>query len=401
VNDNPPGNSLPGYASEPKIKEAILASGLPVQARVASLLVGRFTVDEEWAFVDRQEGKLRTLDLHAAIGGQKPMIGRVQPRADPVVDLLIECKQSTSPYVFLRGRAGIGRLHVPMTAGLPSDQIQIGMDRTQSIYSVPVVEALGLDKHPFLTNPAPISRYLSRALPVKNGTSLDYGGGEAYSSTVEPLMSSLFYFRRHVKPIPTFQYFDCHAVFALCVLAAPMVLATAGDTDVELEMAPWVRLIREEADPSAHPFDRSQRYAIDYVHIDFLPMYIADNLLPFAVEYQRRVYARHRVLADGRGYLTEADVDEGQTFRNIRYVPQSKRLKASPFYLWRVVRFTLRDALMAGRLRSQARRNGPSRQAADDRRPLPSHRPRSAQRRRSRRRAASPGNLGQAVGRRS
>jgi hypothetical protein len=44
---NPSSNACPPFADETKIKHAVLASGLPTQARVGALLRGTFDVDEE------------------------------------------------------------------------------------------------------------------------------------------------------------------------------------------------------------------------------------------------------------------------------------------------------------------------------------------------------------------
>jgi hypothetical protein len=44
---NPSSNAYPPFADETKIKHALVASGLPTQARVGALLRGTFDVDEE------------------------------------------------------------------------------------------------------------------------------------------------------------------------------------------------------------------------------------------------------------------------------------------------------------------------------------------------------------------
>jgi len=300
-NPNPSGNALPKWASEPIVVAAIEASGLPIQSRVAAMLRPDFAVNEEWGFVDRNEGTLRTLDVHAERRDMGWIGGGEQPRVQPVVDLLIECKQSQAPHVFIE--SAVTDTRFPVVAGLPHDEVVMWTDDDISTYSWKIVGALGLETHPFLNQPAPYSRYVSRTRPTKNGAEAEFGSGEAYSQTVEPLMSSLTYFQQHVAPSPSQAYFDCHAVFAICVLASPMVVARVAGGGVAIELQPWVRLVREEAHPTAHRFERSQRSAIDYVHIDFLSTYVQDHLLPFARLFDERVLTLGSVIASGKGFV--------------------------------------------------------------------------------------------------
>ena len=57
---NPPVNSLPAGLAEAAVIDAVARSGYPLQLRVASLLRRlKFSLDEEWAYVDRDTGGLR------------------------------------------------------------------------------------------------------------------------------------------------------------------------------------------------------------------------------------------------------------------------------------------------------------------------------------------------------
>jgi hypothetical protein len=358
------GNELPKYATVEKLRAAVLASGLPVQAKAASILRANFAVDEEWAYVDRNSGAPRTLDMLATHGGWTLQRRGAQPRADPMVDVLIECKQSQAPYVFIRaefaGRpTSAAAIRFPAIAGLRTEEIEISTDDTGSTWRTTVIQALGLERHAFLASPAPYSRYVSRALPIRNGEALDFGGSEAYSSTVEPLLSALAYFRRHVRPLGSFAYLHCHAAFAVCVLAAPMVLATPKEGgDVDIEMAPWIRLMREVAAPQAHPFERSRRFVIDYVHIGYLETYLTDHLLPFAREFEKRGIARDSVIYTGRGFVSGMDARDPRLalYPDLKPLPRARQLGIEWRFFWAGLASIAREAMATIRKRSSRRK---------------------------------------------
>src|SRR5688572_9886709 len=97
---NPVGNVLPAGIEESTVADAVSRSGYPIQTFLASVLrADSWYVQEEWSFIDQDSGSLRALDLHA----EYPLYNEHDEgdaRVYPGVTLLIECKQSSMPYVF-------------------------------------------------------------------------------------------------------------------------------------------------------------------------------------------------------------------------------------------------------------------------------------------------------------
>ena len=95
--NNPTTNVLGGGVTEEKLNIAVLKSGYPLQTRVAIALKDNFFVQEEWSFIDNQTDEVRTIDLLA----EKHLFDKQQKvRVRPILNLIIECKQSELPYIF-------------------------------------------------------------------------------------------------------------------------------------------------------------------------------------------------------------------------------------------------------------------------------------------------------------
>jgi hypothetical protein len=55
--------------------------------------------------------------------------------------------------------------------------------------------------------------------------------------------------------------------------------------------------------PGEHESERSQVFAIDVVHKDFLGDYIDRHAVPFAEQFAELAIKHHNVLADARGFV--------------------------------------------------------------------------------------------------
>ena len=97
---NPPTNVIPPGIEEPNLVRAVEMSGYPLQGIVAEkLLLGGFTITEEWGFIDSETQEHRSLDLRAFQFTGNPSSGS---GVIPQLTLLIECKRTGHPYVFFR-----------------------------------------------------------------------------------------------------------------------------------------------------------------------------------------------------------------------------------------------------------------------------------------------------------
>src|SRR5436309_1040136 len=146
--DNPTTNQIGQGLTEDQVRAAVEKSGYPLQAIVCQMLRAkpsgkvRFSVREEWSFVDRDSKELRNIDALAELRlhDRSP-----QPRVRPMLNLLVQCKQSSLPYVFFLAPRGPGWLmDSPSIAGLPTDRVRIATDDSPWPYNLTVIHALDL-----------------------------------------------------------------------------------------------------------------------------------------------------------------------------------------------------------------------------------------------------------------
>lgn len=137
--------------TEPDLASAIQHSGYPLQTVIANSLRSSFTVQDEWGYIDRDTKELRTVDIFA----QRSLydIHGEQPRVRPILNLLIECKQSDLPYVFLLSPNQPSLREFPVIAGLAQDEIKVTTDDSASTWNFSHIDLLGLETHQFFHEP--------------------------------------------------------------------------------------------------------------------------------------------------------------------------------------------------------------------------------------------------------
>lgn len=299
--NNPLANILGAGISDDQVSEAVEKSGYPLQYKVASLLRPLFWTQEEWSFLDRQTGELRTTDLLAT----RPLFEYEKwkgTRIRPELNLIIECKQSQLPYVFFLSKELGWVSHFPMFAGLFQHDIELTTDDDPSTWTLPLLQVLDMEEHPFVKEVPAFSTLFSKT--VRKGEKLELSGTEAFQGLVLPLLKALHHFSRVHSPSETAMYFDCHMVLGLGVLDAPMVAVRMTDAGYQLEMVPWVRVVRHEGDQLEDWPRTGKLYAIDIVHKDFLVTFVEQHLLPFAQTFSERALLQQRVLASGKGFVS-------------------------------------------------------------------------------------------------
>lgn len=318
--NNPAANALGPGVKEQDLADAIAKSGYPLQTVVASLLRKDFGVTEEWSYIDRDTKELRTIDIQA--NKRLYDFHKVEPRVRPQLNFLIECKQSNLPYVFFLSPGKPWLPKFPVLAGLAKDDVTITSDDDPSSWTFPVINALELDRHKFVTQP-PYSTTISKS--VRKGSDLELSGSESYNSLVLPLVKSLGYFQIAEAPPETAYYFDAHLTIAIGVLDAPMVGVQVTQNTNDLILLPWVRVLRGEAIEAPHATDRSRLVVVDVVHKDFLDEYVHKHVIPFAEEFARLAMEHEDILATGDGFVSGMGKDSWQ---NIRARLQRKTTKA-------------------------------------------------------------------------
>ena len=298
---NPASNDLPPGVTEGQLTEAVLKSGYPLECSVAHMLSPSFWVQPEWSYVDPDTGQLRSLDLRAGLGLFELEVD--QPRVRPRLDLLLECKQSTLPYIFFLTQPQPYMPYFPLFAGLSNnDTIAITTDDDPSTWNLPIAQCLALDDEPFVAKPPACCMTFAKC--ERKGKNLELSGSEPFNSLVLPLTKGMAWFRTTQAPPRTAVYFDCHLLVGIGVVDGPMMAVTPGEPQ-DVEATPWVRVLRHEAvtDADAIGFwERERVFALDVVHRDFLEEYIRSSVLPFARVFAERALKHQEELAEGRGF---------------------------------------------------------------------------------------------------
>ena len=190
--NNPTANQLGAGISEDQIRGAVEKSGYPLQTIVGDLLRfkpvaddANFQVQEEWSYLDRDTKELRTVDLLAEL---RLHDWELQPRVRPHLSLLIECKQSSLPYIFFETSRTPLLIDFPTIAGLREDKIVLTSDDDPSSWTYTVPYALDLDEDPF-QSALRTCHTLSKC--VRKGSDVELSGSDAYNGLILPLVKAL------------------------------------------------------------------------------------------------------------------------------------------------------------------------------------------------------------------
>jgi hypothetical protein len=302
--NNPSSNCLGPGVNESDIVTAIGKSGYPLQTVVANILRSDFHVQDEWSYVDRNSKQLRTIDIFA----QKYLydITAEQPHVRPFLNLIIECKQSSLPYVFFLSPSKPWLPEFPLLAGLTGKMVEITSDDTPSSFTLPMLHALGMDSHKFVQD-TDFCMVFSQC--VRKGSGLDLSGSDSYNNLVLPLVNCLQHFQLAEAPPSTALYFDAHLTVGIALLDAPMIGVRVNSQHHEYVFTPWVRIIRHEYQEDSYYPSKGIMAAIDVVHKDFFGTYLNDNLLPYANSFCERAIKHQKVVASGKAFVLGMEHD--------------------------------------------------------------------------------------------
>lgn len=308
-NDNDTKPRLGPGVTEEQLRKAIERSGYPLQTYVGQNLRSRqpeqvwksqFSVIDEWSYVDRDTGDLRSIDLRAELRlhGWQP-----QPRIRPSLNLLIECKQSALPFVFFETPTARRFTTFPLVAGLRTDTLTITSDDTSSSSTYRINQALGMDSDEFHRFPV-TCHTLSKC--VRKGSELELSGVDAYNHMVLPLVKAVLHCTQSERPVDTAYYFDLHITVPVAVIDAPMISVKNGAT---LTNVSWVRVLRHEYEQDAERFDRDKLRVIEVVHKDFFDEYLDRHLVPFARRFSERALRHQEELASNTAFVSGMQKD--------------------------------------------------------------------------------------------
>ena len=258
--NNPPQNTLPKNLPWDRLQESVARSGYPLQSVVAAQLKGVFAVTEEWGFPDRTTDEHRTLDVFAYKKLSQKNLSGVQLLGLAEDDFVFGGPCVCASFARVAGRGG--------DSGTGADT------------SAKVRRASGQK--------------------VKG---LRLTGSDAYQGILLPLISAFHHQQSRPRAGGSSVYPSL--TLAVCVVDAPMILAQGSPEELELSLAPWIRLVRQEPGKESWGFSR-RHYVVDFVHRYALQEFI-EEALRFADVFTERVFHHARVLAQGQGFVNELD----------------------------------------------------------------------------------------------
>jgi len=295
--DNPASNRLPRGVNDQDMVDAVSRSGYPLQVRVAAELADGFSIVEEWGYIDRDTKEPRSLDVHAYVSTVHDAASQYHPE----LILLIECKRSDLPFVFFQ--AAVPRIprEYPGLFGFRRNRFEL-YKAGQGYRDATASEFLSLRDLPFVSQGPPVSRAFAKA--ERGGKALDLSGEVPYRTVLMPLASALHHWAGIRKVDGDQQRYFPSLTLMLCVLDAPMVVATGRADNPELTLHPWIRVVRQES-YQEHMWTSYRHYVVDFVHVSHLSTFIAQNVLPFAREVSARIEEAKPLLIDGRGAVND------------------------------------------------------------------------------------------------
>ncbi|MFM9444902.1 hypothetical protein [Streptomyces acidiscabies] len=286
--------------SEEILKDAIEKSGYLMQSTVVNKLAQHFPmlgrnsfIQEEWTYVDGDSGEVRAVDALVDFSLTEPR-ERKRVNISPYLNLIVECKQSSLPYMFfLRDHPLSATMNFPELGGMRegsmslffgSDDFDAEKERKDRFpgYGISYHDALHFMDIPFFRGQmCPLAISLSKAAWRKGG-SLELTGEDAYRSLTLPIFKAMDHLTTLVRPGEEEpegerRFMNLRFVLGLAVLRAPMVAVSRDSSDEALKNIPWVRMSRLEPAPLSRG-GRSRTEGnvrlYDIVHEDFLDQYL-------------------------------------------------------------------------------------------------------------------------------
>ncbi|MFI1788941.1 hypothetical protein ACH40D_10840 [Streptomyces olivaceoviridis] len=322
VENTPPFAELHAGITAKDLREVISKSGYPFQATVADIIrsasvanVRDFKMQEEWAFIDRESGQARSIDILVDLAFPHDY-DNPDSKLRTRLNLLVECKQSDLPYIFfLRKSAPVPHNEFPEIYGLDKQDIRVftnaakeeGVKDDSFSWWVNLRDALEFAEVPFFG--APTLYAISFAKAIRRGPKLELTGEDAYRSLTLPLLKAADHLKELSKPTGDHPLLFPRIVINLAVVRAPMICAFESGGENELIALPWVRVSHlepTEGGKSGRDLSGAVRY-FDVVHESFLARYL-EVLYRDADEVAQRMHRHSKEVAGGVAF---SDLSEG------------------------------------------------------------------------------------------
>ncbi|MFI1832140.1 hypothetical protein [Streptomyces olivaceoviridis] len=322
IDNTPPFAELHAGITAKDLREVIAKSGYPFQAAVADIIrssplgdVRDFKMQEEWAFIDRESGQARSIDILIDLAFPHDY-DKPQSKLRTRLNLLVECKQSDLPYIFfLRKSAPVPHNAFPEIYGLEKQDLRVftnaakeeGAKNDGFSWWVNLRDALEFAEVPFFG--APTLYAISFAKAVRRGSKLELTGEDAYRSLTLPLLKAADHLKSLSRPTEGHPLLFPRIVINLAVVRAPMICAFEQNGESQLIALPWVRVSHlepTEGGENERDLNGAVRY-FDVVHESFLARYL-EVLSRDADVVAQRLHHHSKEVASG---LAFSDMSEG------------------------------------------------------------------------------------------
>lgn len=183
-------------------------------------------------------------------------------------------------------------------------------------------DALGLNTLCFVEPGPPKCAAFIKAVP--KGKKVDLSGTEPFNSLVLPITKALDHAAALYKENGVPEWLFPTLILCVSVVDAPMLMVDDPTSPNNPVLLPWVRIVRQEANPSdknrlwSRPWYRY--YSIDVVYAEFFAKYVSEHVLPFAQSYAERAVEKAEVLLHG-GEVTSLNK---WSWEQVRPLPQKK-----------------------------------------------------------------------------
>lgn len=298
---NTSANHLPAGISEQALVEAIAYSGYPLQGVIARALLPEFDVLEEWGYIDRDTQEHRALDIFA----YKALTDTFRQNVQPRLVLLVECKRSRHPYVFFKAATERWVPNFPRLAGIPRGYVPISDPASRRSQDADPAKVLGIDELEFIRPGPPRCAAFSKAQP--SGKKVEMSGTDPFQNLILPLTKATSHAAGLFGPGERPERIQPTLILSISVLDAPLILVDEPGSSIDPMLTPWVRVVRQEANPNRKTSEPWYRhYVVDVVHASYFNEFIAQHLMPFAREFSDRAIKQGPILLT-RGIVDNLD----------------------------------------------------------------------------------------------
>lgn len=312
--ENPPENALPKEWDLDALTEAVTKSGYPLQTVIGQRLTELgYLLEEEWAYVDNDEGTERRLDISAVRPLQEEEHVQGGRRLETALALNVECKQSRVPLIAMEAVAPPDAHSFPTVVGFPVSVINVSpREAGHEWIQVSLLQALGLTRHDF-SRTAPVASLLTGPQGPKT-SKIVLSGDTAYNSLVLPLVKAVRHYAAVYQggraPSDSGGWWRARLTVPVAVVDAPLLLARPPGSSSTLEPVPWARLVYRAAQRAEEAPEHTWPTMVDVVHRHFFETYLSDHLEPFADEFRDRINRKLDILVRGAATLPGLDLQE-------------------------------------------------------------------------------------------